>query len=164
MSQSEYIEILIPSLPPGINRTYLHKKGGGVTLTKAARQWDKGAALIVGAAAGQFDFEPDKSADYQIIVRWWGGKHDTDAHLKMVQDCVTKKLGFDDRLIKDCIIQRCQEWITEDEPTGVKVYLFKCLSRDWVTSLILEALGVMDMPESLASVIVSSSKVVTTNE
>jgi Holliday junction resolvase RusA-like endonuclease len=157
MSQSDYIEIEIDTLPPGVNRTYIHKAGGGgVTLTRAAREWDTDAALIVGSAAGQFDFEPDPTADYQIVIRWWGGRHDADAHLKIVQDCVTRKLGFDDRQIRECVIQRCPGPgnINDDtRPEGMQVYLFTCLERNWVSSLILEALGVMDMSVSLAEIL-----------
>lgn len=141
MSQSDYIEILIPYLPPGINQTYQivkHAGKRGLALTLIARRWDKDAALIVGSAAGQFDFEPDLSIKYQIIIRWWGGKHDTDAHLKLTQDCVTRKLGFDDRQISACVIERCpNDWDGADnEPQGVKVYLFKAPERDWVSDLI----------------------------
>jgi hypothetical protein len=80
MSQPDYIEIVIPALPPGANRTY-QRTGNGIALTPAARKWDADAALVVGAAAGQFEFEPDLSAEYQIVIRWWGGQHDADAHL-----------------------------------------------------------------------------------
>jgi Holliday junction resolvase RusA-like endonuclease len=143
--QSDYIEIVIPSLPPGANRTYQRTKSG-IALTPAARRWDADAALIVGAAAGQFEFEPDQAAEYQIVIRWWGGRHDTDAHLKLVQDCVTRKLGFDDRQIKSCVIERCPaDWGEEDnEPVGVQVHLFKALGRDWVTELIYAKLGILE--------------------
>jgi hypothetical protein len=115
-------------------------------LTPAARQWDKDAALIVGATAGRFEFKPDLAASYQIIIRWWGGRHDADAHLKLVQDCVTRKLGFDDRQISICVIERCPaDWGEEDSlPEGVQVHLLKALKRDWVTALIMEGLGIED--------------------
>ncbi|MHC4687415.1 MAG: hypothetical protein ACYTEW_24370 [Planctomycetota bacterium] len=145
MSQSDYIEVTIPALPPGANRTYQPVSRNGkssLILTKEARQWDINAALVVGSAAGRFEFEPDLAADYEIIIRWWGGSHDADAHLKLVQDCVTRKLGFDDRQIKTCIIQRCPEDLGEvDLPEGVQVHLFKAIKRDWVTELIVERLG-----------------------
>lgn len=155
MSQKNYIEIEIPALPPGSNRTYIHKAGGGVTLTESARRWDSDAALVVGSAAGQFDFEPDLAAEYQIVIRWWGGRHDADAHLKLVQDCVTRKLGFDDRQIRECVIQRCDGPgnLRDGTKQGVRVYLFTCLERDWVSGLILEALGVMGMTVELAKVL-----------
>ncbi|MHC4195642.1 MAG: hypothetical protein ACYSYU_10815 [Planctomycetota bacterium] len=142
MSQNDYIEVTIPSLPPGANRTYQPISRGGkptLILTKEARGWDTDAALIVGSAAGQFDFEADLTADYEIVIRWWGGRYDTDAHLKLVQDTVTRKLGFDDRQVVTCVIQH---WRTgaEDEP-GVQVHLFKAMERDWVTQLIAERLG-----------------------
>jgi Holliday junction resolvase RusA-like endonuclease len=148
--QSDYFEVLIPHLPPGINQTYrIVKRNGkaGLAKTRAANRWDRDAALIVGAAAGRFEFEPDLTAEYQIIVRWWGGKHDADAHLKLVQDCVTRKLGFDDRQIIDCVTQRCPaDWGAEDdEPVGVQIHLFKAIERDWVSSLILERLGILDL-------------------
>lgn len=148
MSQSDYIEIMIPLLPPGINQTYQiikrPSKNGtspGLALTPKARGWDKDAALIVGATAGRFEFEPDLTADYQIVIRWWGGKHDADAHLKLVQDCVTRKLGFDDRQIKSCVIERCPpDWCEADSDQGVQVYLFKSIESDWVSSLLYERL------------------------
>jgi Holliday junction resolvase RusA-like endonuclease len=138
--QSDYIQITIPTLPPGINRTYQRTRSG-IALTQAARSWDEDAALIVGSAAGQFDFEPDLAADYQIVIRWWGGRHDTDAHLKIVQDCVARKLNFDDRQISACVIERCPaDYGEEDgETVGVLVYLFKALERDWITDLLKES-------------------------
>lgn len=141
MTQSDYIEITIPALPPGANRTYQRTKQG-IALTPQARRWDRDAALIAGATAGQFDFEPDPAAEYQIIVRWWGGRHDADAHLKLSQDTITRKLGFDDRQIKSCVIERCpDDWGKEDsEAEGVQVYLFKALKRDWISGLLCERL------------------------
>jgi Holliday junction resolvase RusA-like endonuclease len=143
MSQSDYIEIVIPTLPPGINRTYQRTKNG-IALTPAARRWDNDAALIAGAAAGQFDFEPDLAANYQIVIRWWGGRHDADAHLKIVQDCVTRKLGFDDRQITACVIEKCpDDWGEVDsEPEGVQVHLFKAIERDWIADLLCERLEI----------------------
>lgn len=143
MNQSDYIEILIPSLPPGANRTYQRTKTG-IALTPAARRWDKDAALIVGAAAGRFEFEPDHDETYQIVIRWWGGKHDADAHLKLIQDCVTRKLGFDDRQISTCVIERCPPDYGEadSESQGVQIHLFRALERDWVSGLIYERLEI----------------------
>lgn len=138
MSQSHYIEITIPALPPGINQTYLIRRDGGLALTNEARAWDKVAALIVGTEAGKFNFEPDLTADYQIIVRWWGGRHDADAHLKLVQDCITRKLGFDDRQIKTCVIQRCPPDWGGSDPEGVEIYLFKAIETDWINDLCAE--------------------------
>lgn len=141
VSQSNYIEIVIPALPPGINRTYQRTRNG-VALTPQARRWDEDAALIVGSTAAKFDFKPDSDTDYQIVIRWWGGRHDADAHLKLIQDCVTRKLGFDDSQISVCVIQRCPDDFGEDdqEPEGVLVHLFRAIKRDWVTSLICECL------------------------
>lgn len=138
MNQSGYIEIIIPSLPPGINQTYQRTHKGGIALTPSARRWDKDAALIVGATAGRVEFEPDLAANYQIVIRWWGGRHDADAHLKLIQDCVTRKLGFDDRQIKSCVIERCPGgWLPESK--GVQICLFKALKKDWVSQLIRES-------------------------
>ena len=150
MSQSDYIEIMIPLLPPGANRTY-QRTHNGIALTAQARRWDKAAALIVGTTAGRFDFEPDLDADYQIVIRWWGGKHDADAHLKLVQDCVTRKLGFDDRQISVCVIERClPPYLGESgsEPEGVQVHLFTAPKRDWISSLLHERLGIFQMKEA----------------
>jgi Holliday junction resolvase RusA-like endonuclease len=147
MSQNDYIEITIPSLPPGANRTYqpIGRNGKStLILTKEARGWDTDAALVVGSAAGQFEFEADPAADYEIIIRWWGSRHDADAHLKLVQDTITRKLGFDDRQIKTCVIQRCpDDWgeAEEDLPEGVQIHIFRAIKRDWVTELICERLG-----------------------
>jgi hypothetical protein len=74
MSQSDYIEVAIPALPPGANRTYRPVSRNGkssLILTKEARKWDRDAALIVGSAAGQFEFEADPAADYEIVIRWY---------------------------------------------------------------------------------------------
>jgi Holliday junction resolvase RusA-like endonuclease len=146
MSQSDYFEVTIPHLPPGINASYRiikHRNSKpGLALTPAANRWDKDAALIIGATAGRIDFEPDLSAEYQIVIRWWGGRHDTDAHLKLVQDCVTRKLGFDDHQISACVIQR---WpvVWGPDPEGVQIWLFKAIGRDWVSELVYEKLGVL---------------------
>jgi Holliday junction resolvase RusA-like endonuclease len=143
MRQSDRFEVTIPALPPGANRTYRPiKRAGkpGLILTKEARAWDSAAALVVGAAASQLEFEPAPDAEYEIVIRWWGGRHDADAHLKLVQDCVTRKLGFDDRQIKTCVIQR---WVQSgpEEGEGVQVHLFTKVKRDWLTQLIAERLG-----------------------
>jgi hypothetical protein len=61
----------------------------------------------------------------------------------------TRKLGFDDRQIKTCVIQRCpDDWGEAEEdlgevdlPEGVQVHLFRAIKRDWVTELIIERLG-----------------------
>lgn len=156
MSQSDYIEIVIPFLPPGINQTYQIIKRGttrGLALTPRARRWDENAALIVGAAGGRFEFEPDLTASYQIIIRWWGGKHDADAHLKIVQDCVTRKLGFDDRQISICVIERCPpDWgEANSKPEGVQIHLFKALEKDWVSNLLYERLEI-DTDEALKAI------------
>jgi hypothetical protein len=61
-----------------------------------------------------------------------------------VQDTITRKLGFDDRQIKTCVIQRCpDDWgeAEEDLPEGVQIHIFKAIKRDWVTELIVERLG-----------------------
>ena len=141
--QSDYIEITIPTLPPGANRTY-QRTSGGIALTQAARRWDAQAALIVGTTADRFDFEPDLDAEYQIVIRWWGGRHDADAHLKLVQDCVSNKLNFNDRQISSCIIQRCpDDWGEADgEPEGVQVHLFRAIERDWILDLLYEGSGI----------------------
>lgn len=133
MSQSDYIFIQIPILPPGANRTYM-RTHSGIALTKAARQWDIDAALLVGSAAADYDFSPDIDAEYQIVICWWGGRHDSDAHLKLVQDCVTRKLGFDDRQIKTCIIQRIP---ATDDSQGMHVYLFANVD-DWLGKKLYE--------------------------
>jgi Holliday junction resolvase RusA-like endonuclease len=138
---SNYFEAFIPRLPPGVNRTYrIVKVNGkpGLAKTPAANRWDRDAALIIGAAAGSAGFKPDPAAAYQIVIRWWGGRHDTDAHLKLAQDCVARKLGFDDRQVVSCVIERCPaDWMA-GEPVGVLVYLFTALRRDWVSQLIFE--------------------------
>ena len=140
----DYIKITIPALPPGANRTY-HK---GIALTKEARRWDARAALIVGATAAEVDFEPDLKANYIILIRWWGGKHDADAHLKFVQDCVTRKLGFDDRQISACVIERRPPgW--GDTPEGVEIHLFRAIERDWIAALLDELGGQNESPLGL---------------
>jgi len=101
----------IPTLPPGINKTYLIRQGGkGLALTKEARDWDKKAALIIGAEAGLQDWQYEPGFGYGLVIIWGGGYHDADAHLKLVQDCVSRKLGFDDRYIVKSVIERRKHW------------------------------------------------------
>jgi hypothetical protein len=47
------------------------------------------------------------------------------------------------------VIERCPaDWGEEDnESAGVQVHLFKAIERDWVTGLILERLGTLDVDE-----------------
>lgn len=143
--QSNYFEVTIPYLPPGANKTYrpISQSGKpGLILTKDARQWDAEAALIIGAAAGQFEFKPDLEAEYEIVIRWWGGGHDADAHLKLAQDCITRKLGFDDRQIKTAVIQRIPPWGEDEPPEGMQVYIFQAGEEDWVTNLLFGQLTI----------------------
>lgn len=95
------LKIEIPALPPGMNRTYNYNASNSnrVFLSNEATLWADKAALIIGAEAGWQNWEYDKDAQYSLIIKWGGGRHDVDAHIKLAQDTLTRKLDFDDKQI-----------------------------------------------------------------
>lgn len=107
-------EVSIPTLPPGINQTYNYSAStkNRVFLSNDARRWEEKAALIIGAEAGIQNWEYDKSAEYSLVIEWGGGRHDVDAHIKLAQDTLTRKLDFDDRQIVTVVASRIE---SEDE-------------------------------------------------
>lgn len=103
--QSEFFSVLIPSVPAGINRTYIHG-GGTVTYTKDVRDWLLKAGHIIGARAGVLDFGVDESKSYFLWMRWGGRRHDVDAHIKLVQDAIFEKLNANDRVVASVLIDK----------------------------------------------------------
>jgi len=108
------LKIEIPSLPPGMNRTYNYSASTSnrVFLSNEATLWADKAALIIGAEAGWQNWEYDKDAKYSLIIKWGGGKHDVDAHIKLAQDTLTRKLGFNDKQIVTVVSTKIK---SEDE-------------------------------------------------
>jgi Holliday junction resolvase RusA-like endonuclease len=107
--QSENFEVFIEVLPPGINRTYastVNPTTGKSRIYKSgdARDWARQAALVIGSQAALMDFEPD--GEYNLYVEVHNSRMDIDAPLKLIQDTVTEKLGFDDRHIQEVEIKK----------------------------------------------------------
>jgi Holliday junction resolvase RusA-like endonuclease len=102
------LTVSIPVLPPGINRTYIYNAStkNRVVLSNEARHWDEKAAHIIGTQAAAQDWQYDKTAKYSLLIEWGGSRHDVDAHVKLAQDCLTRKLGFDDRQIVTVLVTR----------------------------------------------------------
>lgn len=99
MEHNELFFLWIPFLPPGINSQYTRSRGTGrVILTLPARIWKDHAAVMIGARAGELLWE-QTSDKYAIEIYVVGTRADADAYIKTVIDTVTKKLGFDDKLI-----------------------------------------------------------------
>lgn len=103
------LKVFLPILPPGINQTYLI---GNKHLYKseAARNWEAQAALIIGSEAASQGWEDD-SDFYEIEIKLQNSNHDVDASVKLVIDCLTQKLGFDDKRI----LKQCSEKIQSNE-------------------------------------------------
>lgn len=119
------LEIFIPLLTPGANRTYLRTSAGKVIKTKEAKDWEKDAALIIGTEAGVTDWKKTNEY-YGLEIIWWGGRHDRDAHTKLVQDTITEKLGFDDRWITEGSAKRLDSPPVDyaHEPVGMIIKLY----------------------------------------
>ena len=97
MLQSDYFNIFIEVLPPGINKTYsVTSKGGKGRMYKSeeAKAWATGAALQIGSRAAELEFEPEGHYDLKIIVT--GSRMDVDAPIKLIQDTLCQKLDFDE--------------------------------------------------------------------
>jgi Holliday junction resolvase RusA-like endonuclease len=104
MSQSDNFDVFIVVLPPGINKTYASTinpktNKSRIYKTKEAKEWSEKAALIIGSRAAELDFVP--SGEYKLVITTHGSKMDVDAPIKLIQDTLCEKLGFDDRLISE---------------------------------------------------------------
>ncbi len=98
-----YLKIWIPLLPPGINESYgvVNRRGkADMYKTEKALIWQQGAALIIGAEAGRQGWVDD-SRYYEIKITLQNSNHDEDASVKIVQDTVAEKLGFNDKRIME---------------------------------------------------------------
>ena len=99
------LTVHIPTIPPGKNRTYGCGRGRAKTgkprvyLTKEAKKWSKDASLIIGARAGVCGWKPTYKYYILEIVFSAKSRLDVDAPITLVQDTLTRKLGFDDKLI-----------------------------------------------------------------
>lgn len=94
-------ECFIPNLPPGLNQTYgVTSVGGKARMYKnpVALQWAEKASLVIGAKAGEIDWKDD-SKEYEIIIQFNNWRMDTDGPVKLVQDTLATKLGFNDKKI-----------------------------------------------------------------
>ncbi len=113
-------DVFIPVLPPGINATYKTTKQGGFYKSKAAKEWQAKAALIIGSQAAELDWKHESSHySIEIFLYEWHG--DVDACVKLVIDTVSQKLGFDDKLI----VKQCSEKIENKyQSKGIYVYLW----------------------------------------
>jgi len=110
----------IPEESPGKNSTYGVNRAGRVFIKPAARRWSNSAALIIGAAAADQEWEHREGAVYSLeIVVAKNSRFDADAHIALVQDTLTRKLGFDDRLIQLVTCRKDDKW----EGPGIKVEL-----------------------------------------
>lgn len=111
-----YLKVWVPILPPGINRTYLI---GNKHLYKSevARDWETSAALVIGSEAASQEWLDDSSF-YEVNIQLHNSNHDVDAHQKLIIDCLTQKLGFNDNRI----LKQCSEKIKSDKK-GVLIEL-----------------------------------------
>lgn len=97
------LEGFIPTLSPGINRTYIK----GKILSDEARKFKEDLGLVVGACAGEQNWRNEK-CNYKISIFWWGGNFDVDAHTKIVQDVIATKLCFNDKQISEQDIRKLE--------------------------------------------------------
>lgn len=97
-------EIFIELIPPSINQTYKCGKGRFYK-SQIAKDWQTDAGMIIGAKAGEIDWQ-DNSEWYWIDIWVFSMRMDEDAVLKLTQDTLTQKLGFDDKKIIDASIHK----------------------------------------------------------
>lgn len=97
--RGSYLACHFSVMPPGVNTQYGYGRGR-VYLTKAAKQWVEDASLIIGSEAGRIGWEDQWDA-YGLAIYFEGSKMDVDAPIKLVQDTITRKLGFDDQKISE---------------------------------------------------------------
>src|SRR3972149_8241758 len=91
------LEVFVPGPIVGLNQTY--KTGRGRFYKSAeATSWASAAALIIGAEAGEASWF-DGGADFSLSLTLSRIRHDIDAPLKLVQDVLADKLGFDDERV-----------------------------------------------------------------
>jgi hypothetical protein len=136
--------VQLDALPPGINTQYGVGRGrerelpyltegrGGkprIYLTEQAEKWAAQAALVIGARAGVTGWEHEHS-NYGLLTVFSGTKMDVDAPIKLVIDTVTRKLGFDDRLIVEQASIRIAH-----EKESLLIVLYPCEElHSWVLS------------------------------
>lgn len=95
-------KVWIPLLPPSSNMTYqITSRSGKAVMYKSqeANDWAANAALIIGAEAGELGWEDD-SAFYDLEVIFSKLRGDVDGPIKLLQDTLAIKLGFNDNRIK----------------------------------------------------------------
>jgi len=124
------LTVFIPYVPPGINKQYGYARGH-TYLTKEARDWRTKAGLLIGSCAGQNNWRHNVKS-YDLEVEWWGRKHDEDAHLKIIQDTLALKLGFNDKIVKKASIVKLDK-----PPENYKIY---------GEGLVIKLLGSADEP------------------
>jgi hypothetical protein len=137
IKMSEYsLNVFIPLIPPGINQTYglgyatnydlientfIRRQRAKMFKNKEADEWADGASKIIGAKAGEIDFKPSPYMAIDIILQKC--KHDADAPIKLIIDTVSKKLGFDDKIILDIHITKKPEKLYPHLEEGVDIWL-----------------------------------------
>lgn len=100
--------IHIPLDPPGINDTYkISSKSGKAEMYKSAEAnlWSAQAALLIGAKAGESNWVDD-SQHYELSIIFTNWRLDIDAPIKLVVDCLSQKLGFNDNRITKLTIEK----------------------------------------------------------
>lgn len=110
------MEIFIPLLPPGLNATY-RISGSRLYKSEEATAWENDAALIIGSEAARQEWA-DNSEFYQIEIKFSNWRQDVDAPVKLILDCISQKLGFNDKRI----MKQCSEKVNLKEP-GVLITL-----------------------------------------
>lgn len=85
--------------------------------TAKALIWQQGAALIIGSEAGNQGWV-DNSKYYELEIKFSNWNMDEDGPVKLVQDTIAEKLGFNDKRI----LRQCSEKI-KSEDKGVWIEL-----------------------------------------
>ena len=99
------LQLFIPLLPPGINRTYkagVNKQTGKLLIykDKAVKDYQAHIGLMIGAKAGEIDFNVKDYDKLFLTLKIYNSKMDVDAPIKMIQDAIADKLEFDDKQIQ----------------------------------------------------------------
>lgn len=95
----EIFEVVIPTLPPSVNALYRIGKHGKIYKTWEAKEWAKGAALIIGAANQGREWDGWLEVWVDVYMKN-PKRRDVDNFAKLTLDALSSKLGFDDRYIE----------------------------------------------------------------
>lgn len=119
----------VPVLPPGINSTYGYGKGKVYKKPKAVK-WEADAGLLYRNKSSQLEWE-DLHDWYFLEIIFTSWRMDVDAPLKLIQDALTRALGFDDKKIRRVCIEKIPtKEATADKGVFIKLEPYKEIENE----------------------------------